>query len=467
MTYGNLEQRLQAHGNTVDLLRNVQSGPRNYPGTPAEYTNWRDEQRAWAETAALFNQTHHMSELEVRGPDAAKMLSYLAVNSFANMQPDRAKQFVSVSPDGYVIGDVVLFERTPGVYELVGRDPILNWATFHASTGEWDVEVELDPRGTARTDGLRRQYRFQIQGPNARSIMQKVLGREPQDIGFFRVAIERIGGCDVRALRHGMAGQPGWELFGPWADRERVYDALVSAGADYGLKLVGGRTYASNTLESGWIPSPLPAIYTGDGVMQAYREWLSVDHYEANASIGGSFVSDRIEDYYLTPWDLSYGGFVNFDHDFIGREALQRLADAGGHRTKVTLALEDEDVVRAIASQFGPVERRAKYFDTPSAVYALHPYDEVLVDGRRVGLSTWVGYSANEGKMLTLAMVDAEHAEPGTEVVLVWGEPDGGTSKPTVEPHVQTEIRAIVSPVPYSKVARTEYAPESWRAVHV
>jgi syringate O-demethylase len=65
--------------------------------------------------------------------------------------------------------------------------------------------------------------------------------------------------------------------------------------------------------------------------------------------------------------------------------------------------------------------------------------------------------------MLTLAMLDAEHTEPGTEVTLVWGEEGGGSARPTVERHVQTDIRAIVSPVPYSEVARRTYAP-GWRS---
>ena len=54
--------------------------------------------------------------------------------------------------------------------------------------------------------------------------------------------------------------------------------------------------------------------------MKPYREWLPADGYEGSGSIGGSFVSDRIEDYYLTPYDLGYGPFVKFDHDFVGRD---------------------------------------------------------------------------------------------------------------------------------------------------
>jgi vanillate/3-O-methylgallate O-demethylase len=86
----------------------------------------------------------------------------------------------------------------------------------------------------------------------------------------------------------------------------------------------------------------------------------------------------------------------------------------------------------------------------------------VMSDGKTIGISTWCGYSSNEGRMLTLAILNEEFAEPGTEVTFVWGEEGGGSAKPTVERHVQTQIRAIVSPVPYSEVARTQYA-EGWR----
>jgi glycine cleavage system aminomethyltransferase T len=128
----------------------------------------------------------------------------------------------------------------------------------------------------------------------------------------------------------------------------------------------------------------------------------------------------------------------------------------------VTLALDDDSVTSAIFAQFGKGELRPKYMEFPSAVYSMHPFDRVEVGGKLVGLSTWIAYTANEGKMLTLAMLDEEFAVPGTEVDFIWGEPDGGTSKPTVEPHKQVTIKAVVAPVPYSEVARTSYAT-SWR----
>ncbi len=461
MSHRSLEDLLAAAESPVELLRNSQAGPNVYPGVPAEFTNWRDEQLAWQQTCVLFDQSYHMADLAVEGPDALKLLARLAVNSFDGFAVDKAKHFVPCTPDGYVIGDVILFALAANRFNLVGRAPALNWITYHAETGGYDVEVELDRRSALRTDGRRKSYRFQVQGPNAMDVIERVLGGRPPELKFFNMTTVTIAGRTVRALRHGMAGQPGWELFGPWDDCEAVREALVEAGEDFGLRRVGGRAYSSNTLESGWIPSPLPAVYSGAG-LKPYREWLPAQGYEGSASIGGSFSSASIEDYYFTPWDLGYGNYVKFDHDFVGREALEEMA-GNEHRRKVTLALDDEDVARTIGTMFGRAER-AKFIDWPSAVYSMHPFDRVTVDGETVGVSTWVGYSANEGKMLTLAVVDADHAEPGTEVTFVWGEEDGGSARPTVERHVQTEIRAVVSPVPYVEVVRTSYAPGSWRA---
>ena len=460
MAYRSLEDLLQAAGSPVKLLRNSQTGPYVYPVVPSEFSNWRDEQRAWQQTCVLFNQSYHMTDMYLRGPDALRLLSDLGVNSFHNFEPNKAKQFVACNYDGYVIGDVILFYLDKELFNIVGRPSVHNWVQYHCEAGGYRVDLERDERSAVRSGAMvRKGYRYQVQGPNAMKVIEKVTGQPAPQLKFFNMTTINIAGHDVRALRHGMVGQPGLEIFGPWQDGEAVKAAIVEAGEEFGLRQVGARAYSSNTLESGWIPSPMPAIYSGEK-MKSYRQWLPANGYEAIASLGGSFYSDNIEDYYLTPYDLGYGPIVKFDHDFIGRKALEKIASKP-HRKKVTLALDDDDVSHAINTMFHK-DDRAKYFDFPSAVYSTLPYDKVLHDGKMIGISTWCGYSANEGRMLTLAMIDEEYSEAGTEVTFVWGEEGGGSSKPTVERHVQTEIRAIVSPVPYSEVARTSYA-QGWR----
>lgn len=461
--YKNLQDRLESNASPVGMLKSSPIPQHAFPGVPPEYTNWRDEQESWQKTCILFNQSYHMADLYVRGPDATRMLESLGVNSFANFPVDRAKQFVCCNYDGYVIGDLILFHLDENEYNLVGRAAVQNWVRFHAATGGWDVELEFDQRTAHRPDkDTRKCYRFQVQGPNAMKTMAKALGETPPDLKFFHMTTLEIAGKKVRALRHGMAGQPGFELFGPWEDGEVVRQALIAAGEEFGMELSGGRTYSSNTLESGWIPAPLPAIYSGEQ-MQAYREWLPGKGFEADAAIGGSFGSDNVEDYYMTPWDLGYGSFVKFDHEFIGRAALEKLAGAR-HRKKVTLALNTDDVVAVYRSQLTR-GARGKYMEWPSSVYAQHMYDNVTFEGEHVGVSTWIGYSSNERTMLSLAVVDQDIAEPGTEVVLYWGEQFNGVKKPTVEDHVIMPVRAIVSPVPYSEVARKEYVgAKGWRA---
>jgi vanillate/3-O-methylgallate O-demethylase len=456
-----LQDLLQSVGNPADMLRNSKIGAYIYPVVPPEFTNWRDEQRAWRETCVLFDQSHHMAEQYLEGPDAFKLLSHLAFNSFAQFPTSKAKQFVPCSYDGYVIGDGILFRHEENKFTFVGRAPTANWIQFHAETGGYNVTTEKDDRSPSRPGGkpvIRKHYRYQIQGPNARQVIDKLNGGPAPDIKFFHVGVISICGRKVNALRHGMAGAPGLEVWGPYEEGEEIRAAIIEAGKDFGLVQVGARAYSTNALESGWIPSPLPAVYTGEQ-MKSYRQWLPASSYEGKGgSIGGSFCSNNIEDYYVTPYELGYGSFIKFDHDFIGGEALKKMAGKP-HRRKVTFAWNESDFGQALVSMLS--RDNCKYIDLPNPNYTSATYDKMIVGDNIVGLSMFSGYSFNERCMLSLGIVDAD-IEIGHEVTLVWGEEGGGSQKTTVERHKQIEIRALVSPAPYSEVVRREYAP-GWR----
>jgi vanillate/3-O-methylgallate O-demethylase len=463
MAASNLQELLDSSDNTVELLRNSQIGAYVYPVVPYEFSNWRREQRAWRETAVLYDQSHHMVNLFLRGPEAHKLLSETGINSLDEFPVDRAKQFVPTSPSGHVIGDGILFHLDEEEFVWVGRAPVANWLSYRAESGGYNVEVEKDDRSPSNPYGkavTRKYWRFQIQGPNAWQVIEKLNGGPVEQLKFFRMATMDVGGRQVRTLRHGMAGEPGLELFGPYETYDETREAILEAGREFGLEPCGARAYASNTLESGWIPSPLPAIYTGEE-MRGYREWLPAAGYEATNALAGSFVSDDIEDYYLNPWELGYGQFVKFDHDFIGREALEQI-EPDEQRKKVTLAWDGDDVTKIFASLFETDEDPYQFLDLPISNYGASNFDSVLDAGDElVGFSLFTGYSYNERRVLSLATVDPQ-VELGDEVQVVWGEPGGGTRKKTVEPHRQLTVKAIVSPVPYSEDARLHYA-EGWR----
>ena len=461
MSQKSLEQLLQTI-NPVDLLKNSKVGAYVYPVVPGEFSNWRDEQRAWRETCVLFDQSHHMVDLYIEGPDAIKLASDTAINSFAKFPVNRAKQYVPCSHSGHVIGDGILFHLEQNKLVFVGRAPCANWIEYNAETGGYNVSIEKDDRSPGNPKGKavnRKCYRFQIQGPKAWQVIEKLNGGPPPEIKFFNMDAIKIGGRQVRALRHGMAGAPGLEIWGPYEEREEIRETIVAAGEEFGLHQVGSRAYATNTLESGWIPSPLPAVYT-DERMKGFREWLPATSYEASGSLGGSFYSKNIEDYYVNPYEIGYGPFVKFDHDFIGRDALEKMAKQP-QRKKVTFAWNGDDVGKIFRSMFRPGEEHYKYIDLPLSNYASSSFDKIVHGGKVVGASMFAGYSYNERAMLSLGIVDPD-IELGTEVTLVWGEEKGGSGKTTVERHKQLDIRAVVSPVPYSAVVRETYA-DGWR----
>lgn len=461
-----LATKMAAAGNPVQMLRNSKIGMYVYPVVAPEFSNWRVEQEAWRKSAVLFDQSHHMDEVIVEGPQATEFLSHHGINSFANFDLNRAKHYVPVTPNGHVIGDHIIFREREDKYILVGRAPTSNWLMFCAAHGNWNVRLRYDPRSPSRPEGervLREHYRFQIQGPDAPKIFEKMNGGPVQDIKFFHVDWINVGSKKVQALRHGMSGAPGLEIWGPYKDKDYIHSTILQAARDAGVDLVqcGSRAYSTNTLESGWIPSPLPGIYTGDGMLADYRDWLGADSYEASGAIGGSFVSDNIEDYYVNPFELGYDFYIGWKKpDFIGKSALEAMKGSASNRKKVTFEWNREDVLKVIASAFEQ-GTPFKWIDFPQPNYASSSADMVMHGDKMVGMSMFNGYSFNERCVLSLGVVD-QSVQIGDVLTMKWGEPET-TGKTSTEAHKQTEIRVRVSPTPYASEARENYA-DSWRS---
>jgi len=440
-----MAEAVEKAGGATDLMRDLGVG--RFTDLPDQYTHWIEEQRAWSESVAFADQSFHMTDFNLEGPDALDFLRKFGVNSFEGFdQRGKAKQLVVSNPNGNFLGDAILFSLGDDRYLSVGAAAAHNWLLYNAETGDFDVEAELQPRPVT-LDGNPNNYRYQVQGPDAIDTMREAVDGDLPDINFFNFETVQIAGHDVNLLRHGMAGEPGFEFWGPWEDHEEVRSAILDAGSDYDIKRLGSESYQTANVILGWLPLVVPAIF--EEGMEDYLEWLDVG--KGLLSIGGSFDSEDISDYYVTPVELGYDHIINFDHDFVGKEALQEEID-NPQRKKVTLEWDGDDVTEIFGSLFDDDGDAAQYMDFPHPRSAACPYDEVRVDGELVGVSTDKSYVYNEREFLSLALVDTEYADPGTEVTVVWGDPTADS--PRVERHEQVEISATVAPAPYGQDKR-------------
>lgn len=437
------EDLLQAAESPVKMLRASGRYPEDQlragGDIPWEFTNWREEQRAWADTAVIMDQSQHMIDLELEGPDALEVFADLGINDFDSFQPGEAKQFVATNSKGYLIGDGILFYLEENRLNLVGVSPI-NWVQYNVETGDYDVTVNRDDNALVR-EGPPERFRYEVQGPEALTIVDEVLDGPLPEVDFFDFETVSIDGIDVKAARHGMLNEAGFEFWGPYEHRDAVKDAILDVGSKHGLRQVGMRAYFTSNL-NGWIPLPLPAIY-GDE-MRPFREWLPAQSYEAAISIAGSFKSEEVSDYYLTPFELGYGRFIDYDHDFVGKESL-RAMEGEQHRKKVTLIWDRDDIMEALGGLFDTPT--TKFMKLPKPHYGATMYDRVEKSGEVVGISKYPAYRDHVQEMMSYGVLEPQVTEPGTEVTVVWGEED--SPKPEVEDHEEVEIQATVAEVPY------------------
>ncbi|WP_067899613.1 aminomethyltransferase family protein [Nocardia vaccinii] len=436
-----LHDGIEQAGSAVDLLWK--------PGTPAwtpevvekEYAGWKAEQHAWFDTVTIADLSHHMSDTVVEGPEATKTLAATSANNYESFVIGQAKQFVPIGEGGNIITDGILFKESEERYVLSGVPAAQNWVMYHARKLGFDVVFDTNRETSARpADVGPMLFRYQIQGPLAGELIERAFGSPLPATKFLHSTLVSLEDRTFRALRHGMAGQPGFEFLGDWADAAFVKDALMKAGEPFGLVHQGALSYPTSCLGSGWIPSPTPAIYT-DTELLDYRKSIPLYSYEGMKPLQGSFYSDNIEDYYTSPYELGYGRSISFNHDFIGRSALA-AAEKNTSRTKVTLVFDKADIHRVLGEDPGFV----------------HHYWRNRVEAKDalVGVTFQSGWLDTEGTVLALAVIDKKFAEPGTRVEVVWGEHPGAGTAPDADLGFP-RLHATVQPCPFDEMARTLY----------
>ena len=440
MTAPSLQDGIDKAGSPIALLWKPNAAPWTPEVVEREYAGWRQEQAAWHQGVALLNLSHHMYDLFIDGPDAGRLLADVGANNFENFVIGQAKQFLPVTARGNIVTDGILAREGQDSYLLSGIPAAQHWVRYHAEKGGYDVAFRTDPSSAFRKGGDPTLFRYQVQGPRAAELVESAFGGPMPQVKFFHSGPIELNGRRIKALRHGMAGQAGWEFIGPWEHAAAVEEALLAAGEPLGLIRVGALAYTTPSVESGWIPSPVPGIYT-DPELAEYRRYVPLFGIEGQRPLNGSFFSEDIADYYCSPYELGYGKMVAFNHDFIGRDALEQAKEQA-KRTKVTLVFDTEDVDRVLG-------KGLEFHLT----YARHRVER---GSDLVGVTMQTATIDPVGTLLALTLIDNEFAEPGTQVEVVWGEhPGAGT--PADADLGFPRIRATVQPAPFNRYARTLY----------
>lgn len=416
--------------------------------SPYEFTNWRDETVSWKKTCYLHAGLNPTDTLKLKGPDVIEFLSKVCVTNFNKFPVGMIKHGLCCDEKGRIIQDGVLIRTAEDEVLTYWMVPILNYALDTEKYGKFNVEQEYL---TGKV------FLFQVGGPVSIDAIEAVCGQSLRELKFLRTMEATIAGKPVRISRLGMAGTLAYEVHGAIEDAHAVYNAIYETGLPFGIRRLGSHCYPMNHAENGF---PQFAVHfleprNEDKYLMNYIQntpgmefWAMFSN--ATYQLRGS-AADDINHYYHNPYEFGWNKMIKFDHEFAGREALEKIA-AENKRQMVTLEWNAEDIADVFASQFRD-EEPYKLIEDPTDLnfwpdfsFCFTHHKVINEKGEMIGTSFGRQNSAYFHRMISISCLDAAYAELGTEVTLVWGEP--GTR--------QKNIRAKVARFPYNNILRNE-----------
>jgi len=306
----------------------------------------------------------------ITGKDASKLVNRVITRDINKVAKGQVIYCCWCDEDGKVIDDGTISRLDENVYRWTAADPSLRW--FRQNGLNLDVQSE---------DISQKVAALALQGPTSGQLLKQVAEAEIANLKYFRVTSGKIAGVPVDISRTGYTGDLGYEIWIPWNDALRVWDALMAAGKPFDIHAAGMLALDVARVEAGLLLIEVDYISSKKALIPAQK---------------------------YSPYELGFGKMVHLDKEnFVGKPALWLDQQHGVGRQLVGLEVDWVEVE----------EQHDKFGLTPAAPsQASRVAVPVYVSGRQVGKATTTAFSPLLKKLIALASIESEYSKPGTRL---------------------------------------------------
>jgi aminomethyltransferase len=320
---------------------------------PFEYTSNREEHLNTRSNVGMQDLST-MGEIDVKGPDAERLINRLAVNEVGNLVMGQVRYSTLCNAGGGIIDDVTVYKLGSEHFMVVTS------SGPRKKTAKWIHENAVGLRAYV-TDVTAAIALPVVQGPRSRAFLASVvIDLDVSALKYFRFGLGLINGTEVLISRSGYTGELGYELYAPAEEAAVLWEYLLNAGEAFGLKPYGALTMNTLRLEKAY------PLYGND-------------------------INEN-----CTPFQAGLDRWIRFEKkDFVGRDALLKIQQQGVDRRWTGLVMESE----------APANVNDKVFAGTG-------------DLKEIGLVTCSNRGHSVGKILAMAYIDRGHVEPGQRVLV-------------------------------------------------
>ncbi len=364
-------------------------------------THHEHEYNAIRNAAALIDVTP-LFKYQVTGRDATKFVNRVIARDIYKVAVGQVIYCCWCDAQGKVVDDGTLSRLGENAYRWTAADPSLRW--FHQNALGLDVAIEEISEKVAA---------LALQGPTSGKILRRVAEADIANLKYYRFTRGKIAGVPVDISRTGYTGDLGYEIWIAWSNAVKVWDALMAEGGQFDIHPAGMIALDIARIEAGLL-------------------LIDVDYISSKKAL--------IESQKYSPYEIGLGRLVHLEKEhFIGRTALIEEHRRGPKRQLVGLEIDWTEVEK-VYDQFAlapQVPGMASRVAVP-----------VYQGGKQAGKATSTTWSPTLKKMIALASVASEHAQPGNKLQM----------ELTVEA-VRHKVTATVVPLPFFNPPRKTATP--------